>query len=175
MEKKDGKNSQIDYPSTWEYVKYFSRKIMQVLGVLYSQYFEVLYHWRYFRARSISRFCTTADTSGLAVFRGSLLWILPVLGYCINRGFWLLVEGVASTGSLSSVGNARTASTRSYCTKILSICLVYSEYARTMCVCTVSIISCPLFYRKHPQMVPQAGVGACCFRWEQLECLEYST
>ena len=28
---------------------------------------------------SISRFCTTADTSGLAAFRDSLLWILPVL------------------------------------------------------------------------------------------------
>ena len=58
----------------------------------------------------------TVDTSGLAVSRGLLLWILPILikysGFC--------TAGTASTGNISSVG---TASTRS--SEILSMCPIY--------------------------------------------------
>ena len=59
-----------------------------------------------------------ADTSGLAVFRDSLMRIPPVLlsisGFC--------TAGASSTGSISSVGTARTAITRT-----LNTCPVYSE------------------------------------------------
>ena len=77
----------------------------QLFGFMYcgycerSHYFEVLY-------------VRTANTSGLAVFRGSLLWILPVL---LSMSGFCAAGNAASTsiGSISSVGTARTASNRS--------------------------------------------------------------
>ena len=160
---------------------------------------------------SISRFCTTADTSGLAAFRDSLLWILPVLQTV--RVFVLRALHVLAVFRSFVL---RALNTRRYCTKILSVCPVYSQYTHytlsipsvlsvcpvysqythytlsipsilsvcpvysqythdtcTMCVCTVSIIPCPLLCRKHLQMAPGVGVGANYFRWEQLEYFEY--
>ena len=120
---------------------------------------------------SISRFCTTADTSGLAAFRDSLLWILPVLQTV--RVFVLRALHILAVFRSFVL---RALNTRRYCTKILSVCPVYSQYTHdtcTMCVCTVSIIPCPLLCRKHLQMAPGVGVGANYFRWEQLEYFEY--
>ena len=57
----------------------------------------------------------------------------------------------ASARNISSVGTPTIANTRS----------------------TVSIISCPLFCRKHSQMVPRVEVGSNYFWWEQLEYIEY--
>ena len=85
-------NDCMDAPSTWEYSKVLCRKILQVLRALaifrvyiilycgYSehwQYFEVLY-CGYFRTGSISEFAAV-DTSGLEVFRGSVLRVPQVL------------------------------------------------------------------------------------------------
>ena len=64
----------------------------------------------------------TAETSGLAVCRGSLLRILSA--FQVFRGFVLRVLQIRAV--FPSVGTASTASTRS--TKILSICPAYSEY-----------------------------------------------
>ena len=58
------------------------------------------------RTRCISRFCA-ADASRLAVIRGSLLRILPVLGSV--SGFCAV--STASTASISSVGTASAANT----------------------------------------------------------------
>ena len=76
------------------------------------------------------RFCT-AGNSGLAGFRGSLLWIHPVLflsiwGFC--------AAGTASTGSILSVGLARAASEYSqyHMYHILSICSAYSGVRRIL-------------------------------------------
>ena len=41
-------------------------------------------------------------------------------------------------------------------------------------LCTVSIISCPLFCRKHPLMVLRVSVGANYIWWKQLSTEEYS-
>ena len=104
------------------------------------------------------------DTSGLAVFRGSLLWILPVvqvfrgsvLGYCKYCQDY--VRWYCSHSEYSQYHK-------------LSICPVYEVYFGHLC--TVLITSCPLFFRKHSQMVPRAEVGENYFRWGQLEYLEY--
>ena len=100
------------------------------------------------------RYYSCGNSLYFQIFPGSVLRLLQVLA------------------GIRPFGTARTASTRS--TKILSLCAVYLEYDVYFDHrCTVSIISCPLFVRKHSHMVPRVGVGANYFRWGQLEYFEY--
>ena len=97
------------------------------------------------------RYYSCGNSLYFQIFPGSVLRLLQVLA------------------GIRPFGTARTASTRS--TKILSLCAVYLEYDVYFDHrCTVSIISCPLFVRKHSHMVPRVGVGANYFRWGRLKC-----
>ena len=123
--------------TTTDHIKHNTRKVSRTFRSC-STTLQVLRTLVIFRctadtgsSRSNSRFCN-ADTSGLAVLRGSLLWILPILTSSISG---LSTSGTASTvlqvlyckyctGSISFVGTASIASTRS--TKTLStfpVCL----------------------------------------------------
>lgn len=110
------------------YSHYFGFSVLQILRVL-----------------AIFRGFSSANTSGLAAFRGSILWIVPVISSSSTSGF--CTAGIASTRSILSVGTACTASTRS--TKILPICTAYSEYEVYLDhLCTVWILPPPFLQRR---------------------------
>ena len=102
-------------------VKYFRENTLQVLRVL--AVFRV-YVLQILRVPEVFPRFGTANTCRLAVFRG---W------GCSCAFFFFSGFCTASTGNMSSVAIARTASTRS--TKMLSICAVYSEYEVYFDIC----------------------------------------
>ena len=115
----------------------------------YSQYFEVLY-CGYFRTRSFSGLVALVILLVLQVFRGSVPRV-PQVPAVLRP----LVLRVLRLLAVVLYQNA------------LNICPVCFDYLRI-----VSIISCPLFCRKHSQIVPRVGHGENFFRWGQLEYLQ---
>lgn len=102
-------------------VKDFRQKLMQVLRALavFRVYVLLL---QILRVPAVFRVWTrTADTSGLAVSRSSmLLWILLVLG---SISAFCTAVGTATAISVTSVGTASTPSTRG-----IEILLIYAVY-----------------------------------------------
>ena len=82
-------------------------KILQFF--VYLNLFRV-YELRILRVLAVFRGSGLADTSGFAVIRGSILVVLWILRVCVFFQA-VCIAGIASTGSTSSVGTARMAST----------------------------------------------------------------
>ena len=128
-------------------VKHFREEMLQILGALAVFQVDLLRILRVLS--SISRFYT-ADTSGLAVFRELLLWLLPVLKTGLM--LWLLRVLQAFWGSALRVPKV-LAVIRPLLLRVLRALAApkFSQFIPSSLgeycddACFVSIISCPLF------------------------------